>query len=291
MPEGAHQEEADQPPGLFKVDHLQLPGLSISSDDDLIEIAPHDVFYDKDRGLWYCDIVIEHGLSYFPFVRLSLARYQPVSIEGAHLSNIVLTDLMPLTSDRWLNVTHSRDDKIIHVAVFGNQYSDSTGHIEADEARPKVIVTDSETHETRTIYRIDIASTSIFEMWVEHLNEERGEDFGWERISDVIVERTSKPIKPVSSSPTRIEKKTPRYEIATSYPVDLSGQKMYDRIFHYTPIWAGNQILPMALDIGERYRLVIAEYEEYIVDGNALDDVTPDRKDRRLVFVEHIELT
>ena len=40
--------------------------------------AAHDVFYDTDRHLWYCDIEIDPGDSYYPFVRLGLARYQPV---------------------------------------------------------------------------------------------------------------------------------------------------------------------------------------------------------------------
>ena len=34
--------------------------------------------------------------SYYPFIRLALARYQPTSITGAHLSNVVLADIMPL---------------------------------------------------------------------------------------------------------------------------------------------------------------------------------------------------
>ncbi|MFO1498977.1 MAG: hypothetical protein U1G07_11395 [Verrucomicrobiota bacterium] len=50
-----------------------------------VEIAPHDVFYDPDRRLWYCDDQIEAGASYCPFIRLALARYQPISSDGAHL--------------------------------------------------------------------------------------------------------------------------------------------------------------------------------------------------------------
>lgn len=54
-----------------------------------IEVAPHDVFFDDVRQLWYCDIEIDHGRSYWPFVRLALARYQPASDSGAHLSDVV----------------------------------------------------------------------------------------------------------------------------------------------------------------------------------------------------------
>jgi hypothetical protein len=39
-----------------------------------------------------------------------------------------------------------------------------------------------------------------------------------------------------------------------------------------------------------RHRLVIAEYEEYLVDDDHPYDKTPSSKGRRLVFVEHVEL-
>jgi hypothetical protein len=39
-----------------------------------------------------------------------------------------------------------------------------------------------------------------------------------------------------------------------------------------------------------RHRLVIAEYEEYLVDDDRPYDPVPTKKDRRLVYVEHVEL-
>jgi hypothetical protein len=40
-----------------------------------------------------------------------------------------------------------------------------------------------------------------------------------------------------------------------------------------------------------RYRLAIAEYEEYLVDDDRPYDSVPTKKDRRLVFIEYVELT
>lgn len=42
----------------------------------------HQVHYDDQHGrkLWYCDIDMDAGEAYFPFVRLALARYQPQSV-------------------------------------------------------------------------------------------------------------------------------------------------------------------------------------------------------------------
>lgn len=42
---------------------------------------------------------------------------------------------------------------------------------------------------------------------------------------------------------------------------------------------------------GARHRLVIAEFEEYLVDDDRPYDRTPTQKKRRLVFVEHVELS
>jgi hypothetical protein len=64
-------------------------------------VAGHEVYFDAtDRQLWYADIEIDNGDSYYPFVRLALARYQPHSVDGAHLSRISMTDFMQLVPDR-----------------------------------------------------------------------------------------------------------------------------------------------------------------------------------------------
>jgi len=56
------------------------------------------------------------------------------------------------------------------------------------------------------------------------------------------------------------------------------------------PIWDGDVTLPAAPGPHDRYRLVIGEYEEYVVDDDRPYDRVPTKKDRRLVFVEHVEL-
>ena len=50
--------------------------------------------------LWYCDLQLDAGASYFPFVRLALARYQPNSIAGEHLSRVVFPDFAQLVAER-----------------------------------------------------------------------------------------------------------------------------------------------------------------------------------------------
>jgi hypothetical protein len=82
--------------------------------------------YDKDRGLWFCDIAIDFGASYFPFIRMALVRYQPISVENAHLSNVVLADFAQLAPDRAATLVYDpKNPKRLDVAVTGLTYAAS----------------------------------------------------------------------------------------------------------------------------------------------------------------------
>jgi hypothetical protein len=86
-------------------------------------VAGHQVAYDLDRKLWYCDIVMNPGDSYFPFVRLALARYQPGSLADAHLSRVVLADFAQLLPDRAASITFDPlDPTALELAVTGLTY-------------------------------------------------------------------------------------------------------------------------------------------------------------------------
>jgi len=92
-----------------------------------VGVAAYKPEYDKDRGLWYCDIEIDAGDVYFPFVRLALVRYQPISVGNAHLSRVVLADLAQLTPDRTaIMVYNPKNPKKIDLVVAGLSYSASS---------------------------------------------------------------------------------------------------------------------------------------------------------------------
>jgi hypothetical protein len=88
-------------PNSFLCENLYPPG---SPPGTSVDVVPHPVGYDPERKLWYADIVIRPGEAYYPFVRLALARYQPMSIGGTHLSPVVLAEFQQLTPDRLLIV-------------------------------------------------------------------------------------------------------------------------------------------------------------------------------------------
>jgi hypothetical protein len=95
---------------------------------DSFHVAGHPVGYDPERKLWYCDIEIDAGASYFPMVRLALARYQPNSVPNAHLSRVVLADFVQLTANRTASLTRpSKQSDTLNVAVTGLSYSKLTG--------------------------------------------------------------------------------------------------------------------------------------------------------------------
>lgn len=270
LPGFAPPEEADQPPGLFQTVGLRDPELQSSPAPASLDVAPHDVFYDEERKLWYCDIEVTWGAAYFPFIRLALARYQPVALDSAHLSNVVLADFMPLVPDRWLNVTRTREPRSRQVSVFGHTYQGSSSHNEARQSPQGA----------------DVARSSVVEIRVERLEPALGEDFGWRPEPHAIVQQglaQTRP-RPLGLLKARAADLLRHREFTALIDEDLVGHLLV------TPtLWQGTVTLPESAE-GTRYRLAIAEYEEYLVDDETPYDPPPTRKDRRLVFVEHVEL-
>jgi hypothetical protein len=60
--------------------------------DITVQVVGHRVRWDVDRRLWYCDIELNPGSSYMPFVRLALVRYQPNALADAKISKVALAE-------------------------------------------------------------------------------------------------------------------------------------------------------------------------------------------------------
>jgi hypothetical protein len=94
------------------------------STDQPFTAVGHQVSYDAHRQRLYCDIEMDMGEAYFPFVRLALARYQPQSLPNAHLSRVVLADFMQLAPDRAASITFDpMDPTSVQVAMNGLTYT------------------------------------------------------------------------------------------------------------------------------------------------------------------------
>ena len=108
---------ADFPSAIRQQTNVTIP----ERPSDKVDIAGFDVMYDDERRLWYSDIFVNPGQTYFPFIRLGLVRYQPNSIADCFVSHVVLTDFIQVIPDRVAAVTYESPQKIkVQVAgVFG----------------------------------------------------------------------------------------------------------------------------------------------------------------------------
>ncbi|MBW8734254.1 MAG: hypothetical protein JF571_08120 [Asticcacaulis sp.] len=146
-----HAPGANVPAGEGAVGDFPTTGLQVPKQPGTFAIAPHQVGYDADRELWYADIVVDIPKgSYFPFVRLAVARYQPMSLEwdakdgpapngdiNLHLSSPVTCDFMQISADR-IAVLVPTKGNAYRVVVFGDTPTDDGREVKT-RAQPNVI--------------------------------------------------------------------------------------------------------------------------------------------------------
>ncbi|NJN27933.1 MAG: hypothetical protein HC819_19145 [Cyclobacteriaceae bacterium] len=79
-----------------------------------VTAVAYPVEFDHKRKLWFCDVAIDHGLMYYPFIKLALARYQQHSVRkndtDVCLSEVVLADFVQLVPERVTNLEFKKDD-------------------------------------------------------------------------------------------------------------------------------------------------------------------------------------
>lgn len=122
-------------------------GLSLdelgSSSTTRVAVAGHPVEYDWQRQLWYCDIEVNTGESYYPFIRLALCRFQPKSLMNTHLSRVIQCDFVQIAPDR-VAAVQLPEDKKVKVMVSGvageNTFTvagvDIYGHNDSSDKNP-----------------------------------------------------------------------------------------------------------------------------------------------------------
>jgi hypothetical protein len=90
----------------------------------------YPVHFDEERQTWFCDMNINPGNMYFPFVKLILSRYQPYSVrkeeEDVCLSPVVTATFTQLMPERQTTVRFKKDDSNSRftVTVEGAIYND-----------------------------------------------------------------------------------------------------------------------------------------------------------------------
>jgi len=93
-------------------------------------LAKHfDLQYSHDRRLWFSDIELDTQGANAPFVRLSLARWQPDGLtdynnNDCRCSPVVAADFMQVANDRWVSVNKS-DHGVYSLTISGAFPNDS----------------------------------------------------------------------------------------------------------------------------------------------------------------------
>lgn len=136
-------------------------GLSLlelgSSQTLLVNVAGHEVGFDSDRDLWFCDLEVDPGPAYTPFIRLALARWQPESIGDAALSRVALADFVQLAPDRFAAVAFDEaDDTLVAVSLNGPTHTATEASDGSDPGSARVIV-----EERRTDFEGDLAWSPV----------------------------------------------------------------------------------------------------------------------------------
>ncbi|MGB5560264.1 MAG: hypothetical protein WBN04_19900 [Paracoccaceae bacterium] len=72
--------------------HTEHVRLQEFPNDPFVMIVGHRVHWDDERSLWYCDIELDAGATYMPFVRLALVRYQPNALPLQKISKVVTAE-------------------------------------------------------------------------------------------------------------------------------------------------------------------------------------------------------
>jgi hypothetical protein len=96
--------------------------------------------FDKVRKLHYVDVAIEPGLAFWPFVRLVVARYQPDSLPGLHLSPTVRLDYSQVLPARTATISRVAAGRA-HVVVSGPVGHRGPPDLAGDAARAAIIAT------------------------------------------------------------------------------------------------------------------------------------------------------
>ncbi|HYC92515.1 MAG TPA: hypothetical protein VEO54_25130 [Thermoanaerobaculia bacterium] len=106
-----------------------------------VTVVGYEPQYDAERNLWFCDIRLEPGTSYFPFVRLALVRFQPKSVPKAEISPVVLADFIQLVPHR---------DVQYDVASV-----DTTGDVKVEVSGPTYAFNDAPSGTSRMLVRLE----------------------------------------------------------------------------------------------------------------------------------------
>ncbi len=258
---------------------VSVAGFDVGTWDDNGELTG----YDSERQLWFCDIELDPGESYFPFVRLALVRYQPKSLSwkgdrpgDVKLSRVVLTDFNQLTPDRFANVTTLSNSRL-KLVVTGHTYLESGvdkygEHIKQETTERAVSLSTQSNSTIQADSTNQVARSSATQ---KVLNVARA----------VFLQSTSGSTMEVS-----LESSTSDSTEPLSWRPEVDSTIQLKRIFSDNA-WSGE--IPLPEPVGNlRYRLIIKEFEWFISDPQNSNGIDRSKQtvESRIVYADALEI-
>jgi hypothetical protein len=132
---------ARYPDNLYQICDFSLVAFNVEFEppDTSAPDRPADPGRDPHNGRWFCDIEIDAGAAYFPFIRLALVRFQPNGL--TRISRTVLADFVQLAPNRTASVaSNPNDSKQLTVSVSGPSYQENLSSGNLGRPVPRVVV-------------------------------------------------------------------------------------------------------------------------------------------------------
>ncbi|PGU27139.1 hypothetical protein [Bacillus thuringiensis] len=147
---------------VYDANLFELPNKSV-------KVVCFEVKWDSERKMWYCDLELDTGNAYYPFIRLALVRFQPnslISPTDLRISPVVLAGNVQTAPDRSLTVTRDQNQfNVYNVSVSGVTYSAKKLNVPTDTVAP---------------------STSLMSIQVQRqLSQIEDETIGWEDVPNL----------------------------------------------------------------------------------------------------------
>jgi hypothetical protein len=275
-------------------------GLAERSDGNAVAVVGYQPTFDAERGLWFADLILPGpaNRSYFPFVRLALARYQHYSISAdLKLSTVTPLDFAQLAPNRTLKVDLI-DDRSLDVSLSG---------VGPDGPNANSVEVTIETHDGAVPGELgwrrwpDLPPLVLHEgvrdpgAWLSHFGLQASTVKALDleqRLSFRSAREHAHAVAPIDPGHLPLVESAHAVDLGL-FPswADVDKQIPIAALFGHR-VWSGRVQLPAVR--GERpLRLVVREYESYETDAEAAGSANPEPRTyhaRRVVFVDTIEL-
>jgi hypothetical protein len=267
-----------------------------------MDVAAHRVHFDFERRLWFSDLEIDAGPSYSPFVRLALVRLQPHALNGCALSPVQHTQYAQLPPTRELHLSRlQRRQSGVSLQVFGP--APEIGPASArGELTGRLKISPEVSDFFGPLLGYDRGHNRI-ELVVQRQVSGLATDLDWEDVSSIApLSGEAQPGQFAPASPRRAMEDATVMEgkaqepgllaspaLSTQIPssIFLGGLENLHRLRNDL-LFSGLLPLPPTPE-GQRWRLIVREYERHFGDFNITDHSPLGRVTRpgiaeRLVF-------